>query len=99
MKKFYRLTITQEGPKADKNFINIEIEEELERFYYFLARCYRDINKAERAPTIKSAKHSIANLYDEENRKHVFIIKYDSFSDHSIISVYKWEFMGLGDEI
>ena len=99
MKKFYRLTITQEGPKADKNFKNIEEGEALDRFYYFLARCYRDINRAERAPAIKNAKHWIASPYDEENKKHVFIIKYDVHSDHSIITTYQWEFFGLNEEI
>lgn len=99
MKKFYRLTITQEGPEAEKDFKNVIEGESLDALFSNLARCYRDINKSERAAAIKSAKHWISDLYDEDKKCHHFKIKYDIFSDHSILSVYHWEFFGLGDSI
>lgn len=99
MKQTYKLTITQEGPEADKDYINIIEGESLESLYMNLARCYRDLNRNERASAIKSAKHWIENQYNEEERVHHFLVKYDVFSDHSRYSVYHWEFKGLGDSI
>ena len=93
----YRLTITQEGPKGDKNFNNVIEGDSLEALYSNLARCYRDLKKEERALNIKSAKHWIANPFDTYKRVHHFIIKYDVFMDGSKITVYHWEFEGLGD--
>lgn len=95
MKKNYCLTITQEGPKGDKELHNVITGEDPEALYSNLARCYRDINKSERAPAIKSARHWIANLYDSEKRAHHFVVKYDVFMDGSVITVYHWEFNGL----
>lgn len=99
MKKSYKLTITQEGPKAEKDFINVIEGEDAEALAMNLARCYRDLNRTERASAIKSAKHWVESLYDEEKKTHHFVIKYDVFSDHSRLSVYHWEFKGLGDAI
>ena len=95
MKKNYCLTITQEGPEGDKNLHNVIKGEELEALFTNLARCYRDLNRSERAPSIKSAKHWISNPYDSDKKAHHFIIKYDVFMDGSKITVYHWEFNGL----
>ena len=99
MKKNYCLTITQEGPTADKDFKNVITGESEEALYLNLARCYRDLNRSERASCIKYAKHWIANPYDSDKRSHHFIIKYDVFSDGSKFSVYHWEFTGLEESI
>lgn len=98
MKKSYKLTITQKGPEAEKDFINVIEGEDLESLFKNLARCFRDLNRAERASAIKSAKHWIRDTYGE-NKTHCFTIVYDVYSDHSRYSVYNWEFYGLGDEI
>ena len=91
----YKLTITQEGPQADKDFKNVIDGENKEALLSNLARCYRDTNRSERALNIKSAKHWIANPCDTYKRVHHFIIKYDVFMDGSKINVYHWEFTGL----
>lgn len=94
----YKLTITQRGEGADKEFKNIITCSDPVSVYKALARCYRDINKGERARAIIRAKHWIANLYDSEKRKHCFTIEYDVHSDHSIITVYNWEFEGVDND-
>lgn len=91
----YKLTITQEGPEGDKNFVNIIEGESKESLLSNLARCYRDLNRSERAPNIKNAKHWLGNPCDSLKRVHHFIIKYDVFMDGSKITVYHWEFNGL----
>ncbi len=95
MKTNYTLTITQRGPGADKNLRNVFTCEDPAQVFKKLACCYRDLNRLERARAIKRATHTIANLYDDEKRAHVFIIEYDVHSDHSIITVYNWRFEGV----
>ena len=91
----YQLTITQKGPEGDNNFKNVIACTDPEEIYRKLAHCYRDINRAERAPAIIRGKHWIANPYDSEKRKHCFIIEYDVFMNGKTISVYNWEFEGV----
>ena len=94
MLKGYKLTITQKGPKADKELKNVfESTDQIDTLEK-LARCFRDINVKERARAIKRASHTYTNVYDDEKRGHKFIIEYDVHSDHSIITVYNWEFFG-----
>ena len=95
MKTNYILTITQQGPRADKNFKNVIKSDDKAKVFEALARCYRDLNRSERAPAIKRASHTIRALYDEENKTHIFTIIYDVYSDHKVFSVYIWEFQGV----
>ena len=99
IKRSYKLTITQEGPEADKNFVNVIEGTDPEALFSNLARCYRDINRSERASVISYAKHWVSDLYDEDKKAHHFIIKYDIYSDHTKVNVYHWEFLGLGESI
>ena len=99
MKRSYRLTITQEGPAAEKDFKNVIEGEDQESLFKNLSRCFRDLNRNIRVSAIKSAKYWIANPYDIEKRSQNFIIKYDVFSDGSKFTVYHWEFFGINEEI
>lgn len=95
MKTRYTLTITQEGPKADKDLKNVFTCEDPAQVFKKLACCYRDLNRSERAAAIQRAKHWISNLYDTEKRAHCFTIRYDVHSDHSVFTVYNWRFEGV----
>ena len=90
----YTLTITQTGTGADKNFKNVIICNDQISALDKLARCYRDLNRTERASAIIRAKHWIKNVYDEEKKAECFTICYDVHSDHSVITVYNYEFKG-----
>lgn len=98
MKTRYTLTITQRGAGADANFKNVITCEDAAAVFKKLAYCYRDLNRGERARAIIRAKHWVANLYDSEKRRHCFTIEYDIHFDHSIITVYNWEFEGIDNE-
>lgn len=94
----YKLTITQRGEGADKDLCNIFECNDPVSVFKALARCYRDLNRSERAHAIIRAKHWIANPYDSENKKHCFTIEYDVHSDHSVITVYNWEFKEIEND-
>lgn len=94
----YKLTITQRGTGADKEFRNIIENNNAVSVFQALARCYRDLNRGERESAIIRAKHWIANPYDSDKRKHCFTIEYDVHSDHSVITVYNWEFLGTDND-
>ena len=88
----YKLTITQKGEGADLNFKNVIECNDHANALEHLARCYRDLNRNERANAIIRAKHWRKDPYNE--KRDCFIIWYDVHSDHSVITIYEWEFSG-----
>ena len=60
----------------------------------WLAKCFRDLNRSERAANIHKVKYWRSDIYNEPKAKDHFTVIYDTFMDGSQFTTYNYEFEG-----